>query len=119
MNNVGMVFGGRSGADTSTSSGMTMVESGYLSGENGESTVLDVSVYQIYLLFTREITISSGAIRGFRAIQIARSEDGGFQRQYLASSTNAGITITRGTDSITIKPSSTSYDVYYALYAVL
>ena len=115
MNNVGMVFG-RSGADTS---GMTMVESGYLSGENGESTVLDVSVYQIYLLFTREITISSGAIRGFRTIQIARSEDGGFQRQYLASSANAGITITSGTDSITIKPSSTAYDVYYALYAVL
>lgn len=118
MNNVGMVFG-RSGRETPTSSGMTMVESGYLSGENGESTVLDVSVYQIYLLFTREITISSGAIRGFRAIQIARSEAGTFQRQNLAASTNAGVTITNGTDTITLKSNSTSYDVYYALYAVL
>ncbi|MCR5448460.1 MAG: hypothetical protein K6F23_03620 [Solobacterium sp.] len=118
MNNVGMVFG-RSGAETPASSGMTLVESGYLSGDIGDSKVLDVSVYQIYLLFTREITISSGAIRGFRAIQIARSEDGGFQRQYLASSTNAGVTITNGADSITLKPSSASYDVYYALYAVL
>lgn len=118
MNNVGMVFG-RSGAETPTSSGLTMVESGYLSGENGDSTVLDVSVYQIYLLFTREITISSGAIRGFRAIQIARSEAGTFQRQNLAASTNAGVTITNGTDTITLKSNSTSYDVYYALYAVL
>lgn len=118
MNNVGMVFG-RSGRETPASSGMTMVESGYLSGENGESTVLDVSVYQIYLLFTREITISSGAIRGFRAIQIARSEAGTFQRQNLAASTNAGVTITNGTDTITLKSNSTSYDVYYALYAVL
>ena len=118
MNNVGMVFG-RSGRETPTSSGMTMVESGYLSGENGESTVLDVSVYQIYLLFTREITISSGAIRGFRAIQIARSEAGTFQRQNLAASTNAGVTITNGTDTITLKSNSTSYDVYYALSAVL
>lgn len=118
MNNVGMVFG-RSGRETPASSGMTMVESGYLSGENGESTVLDVSVYQIYLLFTREITISSGAIRGFRAIQVARSEEGTFNRQNMAASTNAGVTITNGTDSITLKPSSTSYDVYYALYAVL
>lgn len=118
MNNVGMVFG-RSGKETPASSGMTMVESGYLSGENGESTVLDVSVYQIYLLFTREITISSGAIRGFRAIQIARSEAGTFQRQNLAASTNAGVTITNGTDTITLKSNSTSYDVYYALYAVL
>lgn len=113
-----MVFG-RSGRETPASSGMTMVESGYLSGENGESTVLDVSVYQIYLLFTREITISSGAIRGFRAIQIARSEAGTFQRQNLAASTNAGVTITNGTDTITLKSNSTSYDVYYALYAVL
>lgn len=118
MNNVGMVFG-RSGRETPASSGMTMVESGYLSGENGESTVLDVSVYQIYLLFTREITISSGAIRGFRAIQIARSEAGTFQRQNLAASNNAGVTITDGTDTITLKSNSTSYDVYYALYAVL
>ena len=113
-----MMFG-RPKTGEATTPGMIMIDSGYISGENGEQVVLDVTVYQMYMLFTREITISSGALRGFRAIQVARSEDGGFQRQYLASSTNAGITITSGTDSITIKPSSTSYDVYYALYAVL
>lgn len=118
MNNVGMMFG-RPKTGEATTPGMIMIDSGYISGENGEQVVLDVTVYQMYMLFTREITISSGAIRGFRAIQVARSETGTFTRQNMAASSNAGVTITDGTDSITLKPSSTSYDVYYALYAVL
>lgn len=118
MNNVSMSFGRRN-PEGSAVAGMTLIDSGYLSGENSDSVVLDVSMHQIYLLFTREITISSGAIRGFRAIEIARSEADSFSRQNLAASTNAGVTITNGTDTITLKSSSTSYDVYYALYAVL
>lgn len=115
-----MLFGnrGRVNADTS---GIELVESGYLSGENSDSVTISLDSHQMYLLFTREITVSSGAIRGYRAIQIARAETESFSRQNLAASTNAGVTITNNTtdQTITLSPNSTSYDVYYALYAVM
>lgn len=120
MSDVNMIFGAkREGGNGSE--GIQLIQSGYLGGENSDSVTFDVIDHQMYLLFTREITISSGALRGFRAIQIARTETDSFSRQNLAASTNAGVTITNNTSdgTITITPSSTSYDVYYALYSVM
>lgn len=120
MSDVNMMFGAKREGG-SLSEGMQLIQSGYLGGENGDSVTLDVIDHQMFLLFTREITISSGALRGYRTIQIARTENDSFSRQNLAASTNAGVTITNNTTSgtITLTPNATSYDVYYALYAVM
>ena len=100
--------------------GIELVDEGFLSGENLDSIVLDLSVHQIYILFTREITISSGAVRGFRARMFARTEnDGTLSHGDMYASSNSGVTITKTDETVTIKPSSTSYDVYYSLYAVM
>lgn len=115
-----MLFGNRGRANVDTG-GFELVESGYLGGENSDSVTISLESHQMYLLFTREITISSGAIRGFRAIQIARAESDSFSRQNLAASTNSGVTITNNTSdqSITLTPNAATYDVYYALYAIM
>lgn len=120
MNNVTMKFGGRVG-QAQIEEGIQYITGGFLGGENLDSITLDVIEHQMYILLTREITISSGALRGFRAIQIARTETDSFNRQNLAASTNAGVTITNNTSdgTITLTPSSTSYDVYYVLYSVM
>lgn len=120
MNNVTMKFGGKAG-QTQVEEGIQYIAGGYLGGENLDSITLDVTEHQMYILFTREITISSGALRGFRAIQIARTETDSFNGQNLASSSKTGVTITNDTSegTITLTPSSTSYDVYYALYSVM
>ena len=99
---------------------MEQVDAGLLSGEDGDSVVLDLSAYNLYLLMTGEVTRSSGAVRGFRTIQIFNTGTT-FSRQNLAASTNAGVTLTSDTTgrTLTVTPSSTSYDVYYALYAVM
>ena len=117
---VSMNFGNLGNANTE-SGGMELIESGYLGGENRDSITINVSSHQMYILFTREITISSGAVRGFRAVLIARTEsETTVSRGNLYASGNSGVTITADTDeTITLVPSSTSYDVYYALYAVV
>lgn len=118
MSNVNMMFGSVV-PQSDTAPGMILVDSGYLGGENTDTVTLGLLQYQMYVLFTREIVISSGALRGDRAILIARSEADTFTRGNMYASTNAGVTITNNTDSITLKPNTTTYDVYYALYAVM
>lgn len=119
MNTV-MQFGNFGYKDTGKD-GITLVEDGYLGGENQDTVILDLSQHQMYILFTREIAISSGNVRGFRAHVIAKPEnDGAISRGAMYSSTNSGVTLTNNSDgTLTIKPSSTSYDVYYSLYAVM
>ena len=114
-----MQFGNVSESDNEKI-GFELIESGYLNGENNDQVTIDLSSHQMYILFTREITISSGAVRGFRARYIVRTEnDGDVQFGNMYASSNAGITTTVSGESMTIKPSATTYDVYYALYAVM
>lgn len=114
-----MFFGNVSG-ETGGFNGFELIETNYLGGENADTVVLDLSQYQMYILFSREITISSGAVRGYRARLFVRTEnDGTLQAGNLLASSNSGINMTVDGETLTIKPSSTSYDVYYALYAVM
>lgn len=115
-----LLYGRSSDFFSSAAETMEQVDAGFLSGTDGDSVVLDVSAYNLYLLMTGEVTASSGAVRGFRTIQIFNTGTT-FSRQNLAASTNAGVTITNDTTArtLTLTPSSTSYDVYYALYAVM
>lgn len=97
-----------------------LIESGELKGENLDYAIIDLSSHQMYVLFTREITISSGGVRGFRSVLIARTEnDGTVQRGNLYASANSGVTVSVADEVLTIKPSSASYDVYYSLYSVM
>lgn len=116
---VNMQFG-NIGQQSDETAGFELIESGFLAGSNAETVSMDLSQHQMYILFTREITISSGAVRGFRARMFARTEnDGDLQAGNLYASSNAGVTMTVSDETLTIKPSSTSYDVYYSLYAVM
>lgn len=100
--------------------GFELVELGYLGGENSDSIAIDLGQHQMYVLFTREITISSGAVRGFRARLFARTEnDGAVQVGNLYASSNSGVTMSVSEETLTLSPSSSSYDVYYALYSVM
>lgn len=116
---VNMQFGNAS-QQNNEMAGFELVESGLLAGTDTDTVSIDLSGHQLYILFTREITISSGAVRGFRARMFARTEnDGDLQAGNLYASSNAGVTMTVSDETLTIKPSSTSYDVYYSLYAVM
>ena len=100
--------------------GFELIETGYLGGENEDTASFDLGQHQLYILFTREINISNGNVRGFRAILIARTEnDGTVQRGNLFASANSGVNVTVDSEIVTIAPSATSYDVYYALYSVM
>ena len=100
--------------------GMELINTGYLGGANSDEVSFELGQHQMYILFTREITISSGAVRGFRARMYVRTEnDGALQAGNLYASSNAGVTMTVSEETLTIKPSSASYDVYYSLYAVM
>lgn len=115
-----LLYGRSSDFLSSVAETMEQVDAGFLSGADGDSVVLDLSTHNLYLLMTGEVTSSSGAVRGYRTIQIFNTGTR-FARQNLAASTNTGVTITNDTTNlkITLSPSSTSYDVYYALYAVM
>lgn len=115
-----LLYGKATDYFSGTADSMEQIDAGFLSGADGDSVVLDVSGYNLYLLMTGEVTHSSGAVRGFRTIQVF-STGSTFSRQNLAASTNTGVTITNDTTArtITLTPSSTSYDVYYALYALV
>ena len=115
-----LLYGRASDYFSSAVDSMEQMDAGFLSGTDGDSIVLDVSTHSLYLLMTGEVTASSGAVRGYRTIQIFNTGTT-FARQNLAASTNAGVTITNDTTNlkITLSPSSTTYDVYYALYAVM
>lgn len=114
-----MFFGHKENVNEATI-GIELVESGYLSGRSSEEVTFNLSQHQIYVLVTREITISSGAVRGFRARLYARTEnDGNLQVGNLYASSNAGVTMTVSGETLTLKPSGTAYDVYYSLYAVM
>lgn len=115
-----LLYGRPSDQQSSTINSMILVDSGLLNGESSDSASLSVAEYSLYLLMTGEVTSSSGAVRGYRTIQIFNTGTT-FSRQNLAASTNTGVTITNDTTNlkITLSPSSTSYDVYYALYAVM
>lgn len=115
-----LLYGKQASQIQSFANGMSQLDSGFLNGTDGDSVVLDLSTYNLYLLMVGEVTRSSGAVRGYRTIQIFNTGTT-FSRQNLAASTNSGVTITNNTSArtITITPSSTSYDVYYTLYAVM
>lgn len=115
-----LLYGRSSDFFSSVAETMKQVDAGFLSGADGDSVVLDLSAYNLYLFMTGEVTRSSGAVRGFRTIQIFNTGTT-FNRQNLAASTNTGVTLTNDATArtLTVAPSSTSYDVYYALYAVL
>ncbi len=115
-----LLYGKSSDAFSTAAASMEQMDAGYLDGADGDTVVLNLSTHNLYLLMTGEVTRSSGAIRGFRTIQIFNTGTT-FSRQNLAASTNTGVTITNDTTNLTITltPSATSYDVYYALYAVL
>ena len=120
MSSINMQFGNVLG-EASKIPGMTLIKSGYLDGATRKEEVLDLAQHMMYILFTREIAISSGNVRGFRARLLARTEnDGAVSGGNMYASTNSGVTITANADeTLTIKPSSTSYDVYYSLYTVM
>lgn len=100
--------------------GMELIDSGYLSGENRSPITIDLSGRQMYVLFTREIYFSNGALRGFRAVLIARTDaETEVQRGNLYASSNSGVTLSYSGETVTIRPSVTSCDVYYALYSVM
>lgn len=98
-----------------------LIGTGTLGGENLDTVTFDLTPRQMYILFTREITISNGVLRGYRARLLARTENNtAFQAGNLFASTNSGVTMTLSADEIlTIKPSAKTYDVHYALYAVM
>lgn len=115
-----LLYGRASDTFSQYAESMEQIDAGFLSGADSDSVVLNVFGHNLYLLMTGEVTHSSGAVRGFRTIQVF-STGSTFSRQNLAASTNTGVTITTDTSAgtITLTPSSTSYDVYYALYAVM
>lgn len=115
-----LLYGGGTGLLSQAAGSMEQLDAGFLNGADGDTAVLNVSTHNLYLLMTGEVTRSSGAVRGYRAIQVFNTGTT-FARQNLAASTNSGVTLTNDTTNrtITVTPSSTSYDVYYALYAVL
>lgn len=115
-----LLYGRSSDYFSNVANSMEQIDAGFLSGADGDTVILDVSIYNLYLLITGEVTRSSGAVRGYRTIQVFNTGTT-FARQNLAASTNAGVTITNNTSdqSITLTPNATTYDVYYALYAVM
>jgi len=78
----------------------------------------------IYLLFTKEYNHSTGLYRGAHIRYVVAPEEDRFGTDApslgtVSSSTNSGVTITANADStVSIKQSSSTYDVRYALYKV-
>lgn len=92
--------------------------------DNGGTVELTFEAGGLYQLFTAEYTISSGAYRGHRQINIKAPEAAVFGTvacayQAAQASSNSGVSITYNTDStITLAQSSTTYGVIYVVRAV-
>lgn len=95
-----------------------LVETGIITGE---SVMIDLKSDASYLLVTREITVSTGKIYGFRARMICTPKDFVATPSVgnLVASTNAGVTFANVNDGtkygITLIATST-YEVSYSLY---
>ena len=78
----------------------------------------------IYLLFTKEYNHSTGVYRGAHIRYIVAPEEDRYGTDAsslgtVSNSTNSGVTITANADStVSIKQSSSTYDVHYAIYKV-
>ena len=117
-----MLYGKPSDVATDILESMKLVQSGYLSGADSDSTTINMGDYIILLLFCREITRSTGAGAGAQIYMLSKifSDNTAYGTSNIYESSNVRVTITKGTDdTITLTPSSSSYDVYYALYAVM
>ena len=92
--------------------------------DNGGTVELSFEAGGMYQLFTAEYTISSGAYRGHRQINIKAPEAAVFGTvacayQAAQASSNSGVSITYNADStITLAQSSTTYGVVYVVRAV-
>ena len=93
----------------------------------GDGTTTDTLTLEagcVYLLFTKEYNHNTGAYRGAHIRYIVAPEEARFGTDApslgtVSSSTNSGVTITANNDStVSIKQSSSTYDVRYALYKV-
>lgn len=118
---VSMKFGAV-GNITDTAAGMTLVKAGYLGGQNSDSITINMSAYKILLLFTRELNASTGAAAGGHIYMLTFTEKAStaYSKASVYASSSTNVTVTVATDeTVTITPASSSYDVYYALYAVL
>ncbi|MCR5450699.1 MAG: hypothetical protein K6F23_15040 [Solobacterium sp.] len=117
-----MLYGKSADTFQSMVEGMELVESGHLVGADSESTTINMSNYFILLLFCREITVSSGNGSGAQIYMLTKQFSSGsvYGTSNVYESSTGHVTVTKGTDdTVTIAPSGTGYDVYYALYAVM
>ena len=120
--NVSMQFG-RSGGVVQNRPGLKFIKG----AEMTDSTATDVLSFSpggLYLLFCKEWNASTSAFRGARVIYIAAPEEDIFgttaiSRANVYASTNSGVTLTNNNDStLSIKQSSATYNLRYALYRV-
>lgn len=121
MINVSMQFG-KNGGTVQNRPGLKFIRGGEVT--DGTAVALSFAPGGIYVLFTKEWVVSSGAFYGHRAILLTAPENDifgttGMTRSSMAASSNSGVTLTHNSDStITLNRSAATYAFRYALYRV-